>query len=298
MSSGNPVEKTVLATKKYKKRSQIGDAFYMIRKNKASMMGLVILGLLVAILISTIFLSDQLTTRMAPLDRYLPPSRQFPFGTDFMGRNQFWRVLFGTRYSMAIGFGSAGLGALIGVTLGSLAGYYGKLTDEIIMRVSDIVASIPGMLFGMIIVVVLGRHLGALILAVAVASIPFFIRITRASILTVRNQEFVEAAKAIGLSNVRIIFTQVLPNGLSPIIIMFTVILGMSIITAASLSFLGFGVPPPAPEWGTMMSVGRVDMINAPHLLNFPGIFIMLTVLSFNLLGDGLRDALDPKLKR
>ncbi|MCL2401695.1 MAG: ABC transporter permease, partial [Oscillospiraceae bacterium] len=135
-------------------------------------------------------------------------------------------------------------------------------------------------------------------IAVGVASIPFFIRITRASILTVRNQEFVEAAHAIGLRNMRILFTQVLPNGLSPIIIMFTVILGMSIITGASLSFLGFGIPTPYPEWGRMMAENREFMMTASYLLNFPGVFIMLTVLAFNLLGDALRDALDPKLKR
>ena len=292
------VKSVVPSDGQYKKRSQMVDIFHSLMKNKGAVVGLAILVLLFLVFIVTLFLPFDLALRMNPMIRYTPPNWQFPFGTDFMGRNQFHRVLFGTRYSLAVGFGAAGLGALFGVTLGSLAGYFGKLTDEIIMRFSDILASIPGILLGMVVVTVLGQNLPNLIIAVGVASIPFFIRISRASILTVRNQEFVEAAHAIGMSHFRIIFRHVLPNGLSPIIVMFTVILGMSIITAASLSFLGFGIPAPYPEWGTMIAVGRVDMLNAPFLLTFPGIFIMITVLAFNLIGDGLRDALDPKLKK
>ncbi|MCL2200677.1 MAG: ABC transporter permease [Oscillospiraceae bacterium] len=289
---------TVAEESQYKKRSQMLDIWHSLRRNKGALLGIIILGMLFIILIVTLFMPYEMVLRMNPFHRYTPPNWQYPFGTDFMGRNQFHRVLFGTRYSLAIGFGSAGLGALVGVTLGAFAGYFGKLTDEIIMRFSDILASIPGIILGMVIVSALGNSLRNVIIAVGVASIPFFIRISRASILTVRNQEFVEAAHAIGMSHFRIIFRHVLPNGLSPIIVMFSVILGMSIITAASLSFLGWGIPAPAPEWGTMMNVGRVDMLNAPFLMTFPGIFIMITVLAFNLIGDGLRDALDPKLKK
>jgi peptide/nickel transport system permease protein len=220
------------------------------------------------------------------------------FGLDFMGRSQLFRVIYGTRFTLAIGFGAAGLGAILGVSLGAIAGYFGKMTDEIIMRVSDTLASIPGLLLGMVIVTALGQGLPQLIVAVGVASIPFFIRITRASIMTVRNNEFVEAAQAIGLRNMKILFTHVLPNGLSPVIVMFTVILGMSIITGASLSFLGYGIPSPQPEWGRMIAENREFMVFHSYLLTYPGIFIMLTVLAFNLLGDALRDALDPKLKR
>jgi peptide/nickel transport system permease protein len=208
------------------------------------------------------------------------------------------RTLYGTRYSIAVALGATTLSAVIGITLGALAGYYGKLADEIIMRFSDIVASIPGLLLGMVIVVVMGQSLRNLIIAVGVGAIPVFLRITRAAILNVRNQEFVEAAHAIGLPNTRILFGQVLPNGLAPIIVTYTIGLGMSIMVGASLSFLGFGVPVPAPEWGTLISGGREFIHVAPHLMTFPGIFIMITVLGFNLLGDGLRDALDPKLKR
>ena len=297
MSNKKP-QTDMSVAKQYQKRGQMAEIFYRIRKNKGAMVGFCILALMFILLIVSLFMPWRMISQGSVMQRLTPPSLDYPFGLDFMGRNQFYRIIYGARYSLAIGFGAAGLGALLGVVLGSIAGYYGKLTDEIIMRASDTLASIPGILLGMVIVTALGNGLPQLIIAVGVASIPFFIRITRASILTVRNQEFVEAAHAIGLRNMRILFTQVLPNGLSPIIIMFTVILGMSIITGASLSFLGFGIPTPYPEWGRMMAENREFMMTASYLLNFPGVFIMLTVLAFNLLGDALRDALDPKLKR
>ncbi|MCL2408587.1 MAG: ABC transporter permease [Oscillospiraceae bacterium] len=297
MSKKKPQNDTSVA-KQYQKRSQMAEIFYRIRKNKGAMVGFCILAFMFILLIVSLFMPWRMVSQGDVMQRLTSPSLEHPFGLDFMGRSQLHRVIYGTRYSLAIGFGAAGLGAVLGVILGSIAGYYGKVTDEIIMRASDTLASIPGILLGMVIVTALGNGLTQLIVAVGVASIPFFIRITRASILTVRNQEFVEAAHAIGLGNMRILFKQVLPNGLSPIIIMFTVILGMSIITAASLSFLGFGIPTPYPEWGRMMTDNREFMNNHAYLLNFPGIFIMVTVLAFNLLGDALRDALDPKLKR
>jgi len=299
MSAENKTpDSEALVSRQYQKRSQMADIVYRVRKNKGALVGVAILALMVILLIISFFMPLSMVIRGDPMFRLQPPSRWFPFGTDFMGRNEFYRVIYGTRYSLTLGFGAAGLGAIIGITLGSIAGFFGKVTDEIIMRCSDTVASIPGILLGMVIVTTLGNGLPQLIVAVGVASIPFFIRITRASVLTVRNQEFVEAAHAIGLGRLRILFTQVLPNGLSPVIVMFTVILGMSIITGASLSFLGFGIPVPLPEWGSMIAWNREYMHTAPFLLTFPGVFIMLSVLSFNLIGDALRDALDPKLKR
>ena len=289
---------TALVAGQYKKRSQLSDIFYRIKKNKGALIGFCILILMFLLLIISLFFTDAMVFRGSPLNRFTPPGAQYPFGTDFMGRNQFFRVIYGTRYSLAIGFGSAALGAIFGVTFGAIAGFKGKLTDEVIMRASDTLASIPGILLGMVIVSALGNGLPQLIVAVGVASIPFFCRITRASIMQVRNMEYVEAAHAIGLGNMRILFTQVLPNGLSPIIVMFSVILGMSIITGASLSFLGFGIPSPFPEWGQMLAANREFMLTADYLLTFPGIFIMLTVLSFNLICDALRDALDPKYKK
>ena len=210
----------------------------------------------------------------------------------------FLRVVYGAQYSLIIGIGSVAISLTIGLFLGSLAGYYGGLIDDLITRASDVLASIPSTLLGMCIVIVLGQSLTNLIIAVSVTAIPSFIRMARSSVMTVRGQEYVEAAKAIGMSNVKIIFAQVVPNGLSPLIVTTTVRMGSSIIQAAALSFLGFGIPVPMPEWGALVSDGRVHIRTAGYLTFFPGLMIMLTVLAFNLMGDGLRDALDPKLRQ
>ena len=186
----------------------------------------------------------------------------------------------------------------LGVTLGSFAGYYGGRVEDIIMRGTDIFASVPAMLMAICIVSALGADTINLMISVGITSVPSFVRITRASVLTVRNQEFVEAARAIGRSEPAIIFGHVLPNGLSPVIVQTTMRIGSSIISASSLSFLGLGVPAPDPEWGTMLSDGRQFIRTSPHMTLFPGLAIMITVLSFNMLGDALRDALDPKLKK
>jgi len=216
-----------------------------------------------------------------------------------MGRNLFARVIYATRFSLPIGVGATLLATVFGVLLGSISAYYdGTATDEVVMRFSDTLASIPGILLGMVIITTLGRSVPNLIIAIGVSAIPVFIRITRASVLTLKGNEFVEAAKAVGLSNFRILFSQVLPNGLAPIIITFTGSLGMAILVSAGLSFLGFGVPIPNPEWGSLVAAGRDNVVTAWWLALFPGLFIMIVVMGFNLLGDGLRDAFDPKLKK
>ena len=284
---------------RFKKRSISSDIFKRLLTNKGSMVGLIIIAVLFVAFIASVFLIDYGVISDSNVSvRFSSPSLRYPFGTDNMGRDLFQRVIYGTRYSLAIGFGSAFIAVTVGVTFGSLAGYYGGRTEDIIMRCSDVLASIPGMLLGMVIVTVLGKSLPNLIFAVGVTAIPPFIRITRASVLTVSGNEFVEAARAIGLPNLRVIFTQVLPNGLSPIIVMVTANLGVSLLVAASLSFLGFGLPVGQPEWGALVSAGRSYLRNAPHMTTFPGLFIMITVLAFNLIGDGLRDALDPKMKK
>ncbi|MCL2392253.1 MAG: ABC transporter permease [Oscillospiraceae bacterium] len=287
-----------LVKSKYKKRSQIYEIAHHMSKNKGAMAGLIILGIMVLLFIISLFISWEQITAINPHARFAPPSRQHWFGADNFGRDLFLRVIFGTRYTLAIGIGSVAFASIFGVTAGCFAGYYGGKVEDIIMRASDVIASIPGMLLGMVVVTVLGQSLQNLIIAVGVQSIPIYLRMTRASILSVRNQEFVEAAKSIGLSNTRIIFTQVLPNGLAPIFVTVTASLGISIIVASSLSYLGFGVPVPHPEWGAIISGAKEFARLAPNLMLFPGIFIMVTVLAFNLLGDGLRDALDPKLKK
>ena len=284
--------------KQYRKRSRAGELVHRIRKNKGAVTGFGILGVLLIIFLYSLFIPFEAVTASNIPARLTAPSWQYPFGTDNLGRDAFIRVLYGTRYSLGIGIGAVALAAVLGVSIGSIAGYYGGAVEEVIMRISDTLASIPGILMGMVIVTVLGQELKYLIIAVGVASIPAYIRITRASILTVRNNEYVESARAVGLSDIRIIFSQVLPNGLSPIIVTTTANLGITILVAASLSFLGFGIAAPHPEWGVMISNGRDFARAAPWLMAFPGFMMMLSVLAFNLLGDGLRDALDPKLKK
>ena len=289
---------SVLATKKYRKRSQLGEIFHRILKNKGATVGLIILAVIIVLFIVSLFIKFESVTASHAKDRFSPPSWQYPFGTDNMGRNMLLRVIYGTRYSLAIGFGVVAIATFIGVILGSVAGFYGGQIDNIIMRFSDVLASIPGLLFSMVIVTALGQSLMTAIFAVGVTAAPAFIRITRASVLTIKGSEFIEASRAIGFSNLRIIFSQVLPNGLSPIIVTITTNLGMAIMIVATLSYLGFGVPVPHPEWGALISAGREYARSASWLMTFPGLAIMAIVLSFNLLGDGLRDALDPKMKR
>lgn len=289
----------ISVVKKYKKRSRTGDIFHHMRRSPSAVAGMIIIGIIIAMFVVSLFMPFELVTEPNVQYRNSPPSMRFLFGTDNMGRDQFARVIYATRFSMPIGIGAAGLAAIVGVFLGSLAAFNeGTIIEEIIMRISDSLASVPGILLGMVIITTLGRSVPNLIIAIGVSAIPVFVRISRASVLSIRGNEFVEAARAIGLSNFRILYTQVLPNGLAPIIITFTASLGMTILISAALSFLGFGIPVPNPEWGSLISAGRGVIRQAPWLTTIPGLVIMITVMGFNLLGDGLRDALDPKLKK
>ena len=282
-----------------KSRSPLGEIWHRMLHNKSAMVGLIILSVLILLMIISFFaISFEDVMRTNNTQLFAKPSAQHLFGTDNLGRDMLARCLYGIRYSLCIGVLSV-LGALIiGVILGAIAGYYGGKTETVIMRLNDVLASIPGLLLGMVVVTVMGNNLFNLIIAVLIPAIPGFVRITRASVLTVIGQDYVEAARSIGMSDFRIIFTQVVPNGLSPIIVQTTSSIGTSIIVAAGLSFLGFGLPVPTPEWGAMITIGRDYIRAAPHLTLFPGLFIMISVLAFNIMGDGLRDALDPKLKR
>lgn len=292
------MSKNTLVSKQYRRRSPFKDVFHRLTKNKGAVVGLCIIGALILLLLASFLIDYSAVTKTDLSNRFLPPSWQHPFGTDDMGRDVFLRVVYGTRYSLSIGFGATALAAIAGVCIGSVAGYYGGYVDDIIMRLTDILASIPAMLLGMVIVSILGGSVPNLIFAIGICSVQYYIRITRASILAIRGQEYVEAAKVIGMSDAKIIFTQILPNAFSPVIVTFTATIGIAILVAASLSFIGLGVSVPMPEWGALVSSGRNVLRTAPYLSTFPGLFIMLTVLAFNILGDGLRDALDPKLKR
>lgn len=292
--------KTVEANAPRKARSQMGEVWHQFRRNKGAMVGSAIVLIIVFVaLFADVFLDyDTQVVGQNVAERLQWPSARHWFGTDELGRDIFFRVLYGTRFSCSVGLVAVTIGLVIGVTLGAIAGFYGGTLEEVIMRSTDILGAVPNMLMAIVIVSVLGQSIWNLMLAVGITSVPQFVRITRAAVLTVRNQEYVEASKAIGLSNRRIIFKHILPNCLSPIIVQATLRVASAIISASSLSFLGLGVPAPSPEWGALLSGGRKYIRDYSYMTLFPGLAIMITVLALNMMGDGLRVSLDPKLKK
>jgi len=226
------------------------------------------------------------------------PSLMHYFGVDSLGRDIFSRVLVGTRISLIAGFFSVVIGAVIGTLFGLLAGYYEGWWDRITMRICDVLFAFPGILLAIAVVAIMGSGMSNVIVAVAIFSIPAFARLGRGNTLVLKHQTYIESARSIGASDWTILMRHILPGTVSPIVVYFTMRVGTSIITAASLSFLGLGAQPPTPEWGAMLNEARADMVIAPHVAIFPSLAIFFTVLAFNLLGDGLRDALDPKLKK
>ncbi|GAB2478160.1 MAG: glutathione ABC transporter permease GsiD [Comamonas sp.] len=226
------------------------------------------------------------------------PSAMHWFGVDPLGRDIFSRILMGARISLAAGFLSVAIGCVIGTALGLLAGYYEGWWDRIVMRISDVLFAFPGILLALGVVAILGSSMTNVVVAVSVFSVPAFARLVRGNTLVLKHMTYIESAQSIGASDWTIITRHILPGTISSIVVYFTMRVGTSIITAASLSFLGMGAQPPTPEWGAMLNEARADMVNAPHVALFPSLAIFLTVLAFNLLGDGLRDALDPKIDR
>lgn len=226
------------------------------------------------------------------------PSALHWLGVDPLGRDILSRILMGARISLATGLLSVALGGLIGTSLGLLAGYYEGWWDRIVMRISDVLFAFPGILLALGVVAILGSSMINVVVAVSVFSVPAFARLVRGNTLVLKQMTYVEAVRSIGANDWTIIVRHILPGTISSIVVYFTMRLGTSIITAASLSFLGMGAQPPTPEWGAMLNEARADMVNAPHVALFPSLAIFLTVLAFNLLGDGLRDALDPKIDR
>lgn len=229
-------------------------------------------------------------------NRLLPPDATYWMGTDALGRDQFTRLVYGGRMSLYLGFASVGMSLVIGVTLGLVAGYTGGLTDSVIMRFMDLILAFPGILFAIWLVSLLGAGVSQVIIANALFALPTFARVVRGSVLGLKQSDFVLAARSLGTTNSRIMASHILPNILAPIIVLASVSVAGSILTAASLSFLGLGPQPPTPEWGAMLNDGRAYIRSAWWLTVFPGIALTLTVLSTNLIGDALRDALDPKM--
>ncbi len=225
------------------------------------------------------------------------PSTSHWLGTDEMGRDLLSRIVWGSRISLTIGVISVAIGASLGVPLGAISGYYGGRVDLIIQRFIDVMLAFPGILLAIVLVSVLGVGLTNVMIAVGIVSIPIYTRLVRGTVLALKGREFVAAAKAVGLGDTAIIFRHILPNCLGPVLVQSTLQVASSILWAAGLGFLGLGAQPPTPEWGTILSRGRDYLMVAPHISTFPGIAIMLVVLGFNLLGDGLRDVLDPRLK-
>lgn len=291
-------EKTMSVSAQYRRQSKAGEIWHRFRKNKGAILGLCILGVLITVALTIdLWLPEEKISGFNVLEKLQAPSLKHLFGTDEMGRDLFWRTVYGTKYSLAIGFVAVMISAVIGVPLGAVAGYYGRGVESVIMRVTDIFSAIPSILMAIAVVSVLGRTTGNLMLAVGIAAVPQFTRITRASVLTVKNSDYVEAARALGKNDLYIIFKHILPNCLSPIIVQTTLRVASAIISASSLSFLGIGIKPPLPEWGALLTAGKTYIMGYSYLCLFPGLAIMITVLAFNLVGDALRDAMDPKLK-
>ncbi|SPY08582.1 glutathione ABC transporter permease GsiD [Oligella urethralis] len=293
----NNINNTIDVPNANRVRTPLSEFWRKFRKQKLGMAA----GIFILILVIVAFLAPWIV----PFDPETffdyealnePPSWSHWFGVDSLGRDIFSRVIMGARISLAAGFISVALGALVGTTLGLIAGYYEGWSERIIMRLSDVLLAFPGILLAIGVVAILGSSMVNVIIAVAVFSVPAFARLVRGSTLSLKQMTYIEAMRSVGAPDSTILFKHILPGTISPIVVYGTMRIGTSIITAASLSFLGMGAQPPTPEWGAMLNDARADMLIAPHVALFPALAIFFTVLAFNLLGDGLRDALDPKL--
>lgn len=283
--------------KRRRKNSQMKEIVGRLFRNKAAIVGLMILLVLVVCAVFADLLAPYDYAAQDLKNRFVAPCFAHPFGTDNLGRDILSRIIYGSRISLTVGLASVSLAAMIGIFLGSIAGFYGGKSDNIIMRAMDVLLAIPSLLLAISIAATLGNGIPNLILAIGFGAAPTYARIVRASILSLKEQEFIEAARSVGASDFRIIFHHILPNCLAPIIVQMTLGVASAILSTASLSFIGLGIAPPTPEWGSMLSAGRQYIRDAWHIVIFPGAAIMITIFGLNLFGDGLRDALDPKLK-
>lgn len=273
------------------------EAWKSFKKNKFALVGAGIVVFFIIIAILAPVIAPYGVNEQVLSNRNAPPSADHWFGTDDFGRDILSRVMFGARISLWVGFVAVMGSIVIGCFLGVIAGYYGRWIDTLISRIFDIMLAFPSILLAIAVVAVLGPSLQNALIAIALINVPNFGRLIRSKVLSVKQEEYIMAAKAIGMSDARILFHHVLPNSLAPIIVQGTLAIATAIIEAAALGFLGMGAQPPEPEWGKMLADSRQYIIQAPWTVLFPGVAIMLTVLGFNLMGDGLRDALDPRMK-
>ena len=295
----NASAKNVNAPADIKKKSQFVEVWKRLCRNKTAVLGLVIVALLTLMAILSPILIDYETQVIKTnySEALQAPSANHWFGTDEMGRDILLRVMYCSTVSLSIGVVTVAVSLTVGLILGAAAGYFGGKTDMIIMRIMDIFLAIPGTLLAICIVASLGNSIPNLVIAQAVSSIPTFSRVVRGAVITARDADYVEAARAIGAKDATIIFHEVLPNSLAPIIVQTTLQVASVILSIAGLSFIGLGIPAPRPEWGAMLSGARAYIRDYSYMCLFPGLAIMTTILSLNLLGDGLRDALDPRLR-
>jgi peptide/nickel transport system permease protein len=273
------------------------DAFRRLSRDKAAIAGLIVIVVLILVAIFASVLAPHSPTDQSFIDKLQGPSREHLMGTDEFGRDTFSRVLYGSRIALRVGLLPVAIALVFGVAAGLAAGFYGGVTDQITMRIVDILLAFPWLLLAIGIVAILGPGINNVIIAVSIIYIPAFARIVRASVLSIKNREYVEAARAIGQSDLQIMSRHILRNAWAPIIVQATLSIGQAIIYAAGLSFIGLGTQPPAADWGVMLKSGHEFLRDSPWLGIFPGLAILVTVLAFNLFGDGLRDALDPRMR-
>ena len=293
-----PRDRTVAALEPVRRRTGLWtDAFRRLSHDKAAIAGLIVIILLILVAIFASLLAPHSPTDQSFIDKLQGPSREHLMGTDEFGRDTLSRVIYGSRIALRVGLLPVAIALIFGVTAGLAAGYYGGVTDQITMRVVDILLAFPWLLLAIGIVAILGPGINNVIIAVSIIYIPAFARIVRASVLSIKHVEYVEAARAIGQPDLQIMTRHILRNAWAPIIVQATLSIGQAIIYAAGLSFIGLGTQPPAADWGVMLKSGHEFLRDSPWLGIFPGLAILVTVLAFNLFGDGLRDALDPRMR-
>jgi len=292
------MEQNATANVSFKKQRQGKEIWRRFRKSKPAMLGLsIFLIIVILICIAPVFGSYEEALALNIMEKLQPPSAEHIFGTDQYGRDVFLRVVHGGKYSLIIGISTSIISMLFGCLFGAIAGYFGGKVDDVIMRIMDMFSAIPTIMLALAIVSALGSNVTNMVIALAISRIPGFTRIVRSSALGIADQEYVEASRAGGASNLHTMMKHILPNCLGPIIVQTTMNVSLMIVQTASMSFLGLGIIPPTPEWGAMISEAKGFIRTEPYLIMFPGAFLVLISMAINLLGDGLRDALDPKLK-